>query len=116
MIEAVQTIGLDGAVPVIVPDSDLRAFISDSYQRSRAPGAGVMVTVVQGDIHVKLTWSVSPQEIDTAWRPIQNSEFDYESNTQVTKGIPGWLVRLDSVERYSRAAGPSAVTISLKRL
>lgn len=113
--DAIRSISIVGKTPVGVPGSDLSAHISGSFHKSRAPLVGVSVLVSQGEQKAEVSWRIESGQIESDWRPIEGRRYDDESETYVEEQIPGWLVRLDSVEDHSAGGDPTAITISLKR-
>lgn len=112
--DQVRTIALSGDTSVPVPHSGLTVRISGSFHKIRAPLVGVSILVSRLGDKAEVEWRIESGRINTEWREIQGRRWDAESNTYVEEKIPGWLVRLDSVDGSSAGGDPRAITISVK--
>ena len=113
--DAIHTVSLKGKEPVPVPDTRLTVFISQSSHKIRAPLAMVSVLVVEGEQKAEVGWRIESNQIDGEWLALQGRRYDVETNKYVEEEIPGWLVRLDSIDETSSNASPRAITVSFKR-
>lgn len=112
--EEVRTVSLSGKTPVPVPGSGLVVKISGSFHKIRAPLVGVSVLVSRGDDLAEVEWRIESGQIESEWRTISGRRWDADSSQHVEEEIPGWLVRLDSVDDSSAGGDPTAITISLR--
>ncbi len=113
--EAIHTVSLQGREPVPVPDTPLTVFISQSSHKIRAPLAMVSVLVAVGEQKTEVGWRIESSQIDGEWRALQGRRYDSDSSKYVEEEIPGWLVRLDSIDKTSANASPKHITVSFKR-
>lgn len=113
-VNPVHTVSLSGDTPVPVPNTDFKAYISGASHKTSTPLAYVRVLLSLADAKAEVRWQVQAGEIDTAWRKIEGRRWDADSSTYLEEEIPGWLVRLDSVDDSSSGGSPTALTISVK--
>ncbi len=108
------TVSLVGETPAPVPGTKLSVHISGSFHKTRAPLVGVSVLVSAEDKMAEVGWRIKSGKIDSQWIEISGRRYDEVSREYVDETIPGWLVRLDSVDDSSAGGDPTAITISLK--
>ena len=108
------TVSLVGETPAPVPGTNLSVHISGSFHKTRAPLVGVSILVSAGDAMAEVGWRIESGKIDSEWIEISGRRYDEASREYVEETIPGWLVRLDSVDDSSAGGDPIAITISLK--
>jgi hypothetical protein len=113
--DAIHTVSLVREEPALVPGTPLSVFISQSSHKIRAPLAMVSILVSIGDQKAEIGWRIESNQIDGVWRPLEGRRFDNDTSEYVEEEIPGWLVRLDSVDETSANASPRAITVSFKR-
>ena len=116
--DSVPTLSLAGDSPVPVPQSELTVHISESFHKIRAPLVGVSVLSVQAGNPAKkaqVGWRIESGKIDPTWRKLEGRRYDEDSGEYVEERIPGWRVRLDSIDDQSAGGSPTAITISVKR-
>ncbi len=113
--DTIQTVSLTGKTPTPVPQSNLRVFISGSFHKASAPVVGVSVLVTSGEEKAEVSWRIESGNVNSNWRPIEGRRYDEESSTYVEEEIPGWEIRLDSIEDQSAGGDPTAITISLRQ-
>ncbi len=111
----IHTLALSGPTPASVPGSDLTVFISGSFHKIRAPLVGVSVLFSQGDKNAQIEWRIESGTINSTWLELRGRRYDKESGSYVDEEIPGWRVRLDSVDDHAAGGDPTAITISVKR-
>lgn len=113
--DAIHTVSLMRKEPARVPGTSLSVFISQSSHKIRAPLAMVSILVSEGEQKAEIGWRIESNQIDGVWRPLQGRRYDTDTSEYVEEEIPGWLVRLDSIDETSANASPRAITVSFKR-
>jgi len=112
----VYTIALRDDTPMPVAQTDLRAHISGSFHKTRAPLVGVSVLVSkEGGGQAEVSWRIESGEIDPTWAPIKGSRYDEPSRSYKDEEIAGWQIRLDSVDDASVGGDPTAITVSFRQ-
>ncbi len=112
---SVHTISLQGDMPVPVSGTEFRVQISGSYHKTSTPLVGVSILVSRGDDQqAEVEWRIKLGEVDSTWRPIKGNRYDAPSKSYMDEEIPGWQVRLDSVDAESVGGDPTAITVSFR--
>jgi hypothetical protein len=111
----IRSLSLSGDTPVPVPGSNLVVHISGSFHKASAPVVGVDILFVDGEQKVQVGWRIESGEINSEWIELRGRRYDDESSEYVDEEMPGWWVRLDSVNEQSAGGDPTAITISVKR-
>ena len=113
-VHQLYTVSLVGESPAPVPGTKLSVHISGSFHKTRAPLVGVSILVSADTKMAEVGWRIESGKIDSEWIEISGRRYDEASREYVDETIPGWLVRLDSVDDSSAGGDPTAITISLK--
>lgn len=112
------TVSLQGEDPIVVPGSGLTAHISEAFHKTRAPlvGVSVLFTTTEAPIRrAQVAWRIESGNIDASWHPLEGRRYDTETSKYVEESIPGWKVRLDSIDDQNAGGTPTAITITLTR-
>ncbi len=115
---AIEAIRLSGDTAVQVPGTTLTARMTETFHKTRAPLIGMSVLVeLDGEPvqRAQVGWRVESMKIDHAWLELAGQRWDDTSKAYVDERIPGWLVRLDSIDAQSAGGSPTAITVSFKR-
>lgn len=101
--------------PVDIEGAKLRATMVDSFHKIRAPlvGFGVLFRAESGAT-AQVSWRIESGKIPARWRPLEGSRYDDEKGAYVDEKLPGWLVRLESIDDSNAGGSPTKVTISVK--
>lgn len=110
-----RSLSLSGDTPVPVPGTDLQVHISGGFHKASAPVVGVDILFQKGEQKVQVGWRIESGEINSEWMELRGRRYDDASSEYVDEEIPGWRVRLDSVDDQSAGGDPIAITISVKR-
>lgn len=113
---AEQTVSLKGKDPVAVPGSGLSVFISESFQKIRAPVSGVSVLFSLGDKKAQVGWRIVEGKVaPQGWVELKGRRYDGATNNYVEEHIAGWRVKLVEVNARRSNGAPSAITIAVKK-
>ena len=110
----IRTVKLVGKTVVAVPDSDLTVRIESASHKIRAPVVGVSILVERGSDKTEVGWTIEEGEISGSWEDVAGRRYDEDSGDYVEEQIPGWQVRLDSIDDTNAGGSPSAITVSFK--
>lgn len=115
---AIATVSLTDDSTVPVPGTPLTAQMVDAFHKIRAPLVGVSVLVHDDESptrSAKVDWRIESSKVNSGWRELAGQRWDDSSEAYIEERIPGWLVRLDSLDASTSGGSPSAITISFKR-
>jgi len=119
MDDEIRRVSLSGDVPVPVPRSDLTVRISGTSHKIRAPVIGVSILVEEARKpaarKAEVGWRIESGQLSPEWREVAGRRFDNESSSYLEEHIPGWLVKLDSIDDQAAGGSPTAITVSFKR-
>ena len=111
------TVSLTDDSTVPVAGTPLTVQMVDAFHKIRAPLVGVSVLVNDDGSPkhtAKVDWRIESSNVDSGWRELAGEHWDEPSNAYVEDRIPGWLVRLDSLDASNSGGSPSAITVSFK--
>jgi hypothetical protein len=98
-----------------VPGTPLVIRISSSFHKVQAPLVGVSVLVsVEGE-KAEISWRIEHGQIDASWQALEGRYYDDDADAYVEGRVPGWRVRLESVDDRKAGGSPSAITVSFQR-
>ena len=104
----------DREAVVPVPGTDLTVQLLGGWHKTRAPLVGVDVRFGRGDDLAEVGWRIEQGEIDPAWQDLAGRRYDEATETYVETAIPGWQVRLLSVDDSNAGGSPTAITIEVR--
>lgn len=110
-----QKLTLDDPEAVVpVPGTELTVRLLGGWHKSFAPLVGVDVQFARGTDLAEVGWRIEQGAIDPAWQDLEGRRYDEASATYVETAIPGWQVRLLSVDDASAGGSPTAITIEVR--
>jgi len=108
-------VNLTGEAFVAVPGTPLQVRISESSAKIRAPVTGLGVMVRDGARLAEVRWTIESGKFDGSWLPIAG-RFWHPVNQRYEEGaVPGWVIRLVSLNDFSSNGAPIAATVELRR-
>lgn len=111
------TLKLVGDAEASVEGDGLRVAILSSGSKIGAPAVTVtvLVTNAEGD-GAQVRWLIENGNLDGAWVDVAGGRFDVETNAYIQEELPGWQIRLDSIDDQASSGAPRAVTVSLREV
>jgi len=106
---------LTGEAFVTVPGTLLQVRISESSAKIRAPVTGLGVMVRDGQRLAEVRWTIESGKFDGSWLPIAGRFWHPENKRYEEGAVPGWVLRLVSLDDFSSNGAPIAATVELKR-
>ncbi|PKN46518.1 MAG: hypothetical protein CVU59_05810 [Deltaproteobacteria bacterium HGW-Deltaproteobacteria-17] len=108
-------ISLSGETFVSVAGTQLQARISESSAKIRAPVTGLGVMIRDGGRLAEVRWTIESGKFDGSWLPIAGRFWHPEKKQYEEGEIPGWVIRLVSLDDFSSNGAPISATIELRR-
>jgi len=109
------TVRLSGDTAVAVRETGLSVWISESSAKIGAPVSRVAVLVRGGGRLAEAVWVIESGEFESRWRPIAGRFWHPEKKAYEEGELPGWEIRLVSIDESLPSGSPAAVTIELRR-
>mgnify|MGYP000889122583 CR=1 FL=1 len=111
----IHNIQLSGDTPITVPGTGLVLRISASSAKIGAPVSAVNVLVRDGDRLAEAAWGIEEGKFDNSWRPIAGRFWHPDHEAYEEGAIPGWELRLVSLDEFHANGAPETITVELRR-
>lgn len=99
-----------------MPGTDLQVVISEAWHKTRAPLVGVSVLVSRGPKRkAQVGWRIESGKVPVEWKSISGRRYDGPTGKYVEETIPGWQIRMVTLDDSNAGGSPSAITVSFRR-
>ncbi|MDX9721086.1 MAG: hypothetical protein RBU37_10070 [Myxococcota bacterium] len=98
-----------------LPGTELRLWISSSSSKHGAPVSSVSVMFALADVLAERSWTIEEGRFSSEWLAVEGRFWHPQLERYEEGALPGWQVRLDSVDETSVSGAPTAVTVSVRR-
>jgi len=99
---------------VAIPGSDLSVRLMGGWHKASAPLVGVDVQFRLDDRIAEMGWRLERGVVTSDWRDLAGHRYDEKTERQLDTTIPGWQVRLVSVDASNAGGSPTAITIEVR--
>jgi len=113
---SIHRVALSGEAEVAVGGTALRLRISESSAKIGAPVSRVNVLVNDGTRLAEAGWVIESGVFDKKWHPIEGRFWNPDAKEYQEGSVPGWEIRLLSLDDFHSNGSPAAVTVELRRI
>ena len=101
--------------PKPIPNTPLKASISESSHKSMAPVAALSVLIDNGTVKAESHWGIEEEKFNTDWQDIGGRRWSDEAGEYVESHIHDWQLKLISIDDTAANAAPDTITLSIRQ-